>query len=101
MVNRTISFSAKQLQKKFKHAVDFGVKGNFNSANALKFRNAVQGHVDDAATQVIQGTYRGQDVMHFVNPQTGLNVIRSGGEFLSGWRLSAGQLQNVLTRGSL
>jgi hypothetical protein len=33
-----VSFSPKQLQKKFKHASDFGVTGNYSPANAQNFR---------------------------------------------------------------
>lgn len=53
-------------------------------------------------TQAIKGTYRGQPVTHFVDPQTGLNVIRdSSGNFLSGWKLSPKQLEYVTTTGKL
>lgn len=51
---------------------------------------------------VLEGTYRSEPVTHFVNPQTGLTVIRAAdGAFVSGWRLTPDQLANVLTRGSL
>ena len=53
-------------------------------------------------TVVIQGTYRGEPVTHFVNPQTGLHVMRGAdGAFVSGWHLTTDQLANVLARGSL
>jgi hypothetical protein len=60
-------------------------------------------HIADPATQVIQGTYRQtQVVTHYVNPNTGLNVMKdAAGNYLSGWKLNQMQLQNVLTRGSL
>ncbi len=91
-----------QLQAKFKHAEDFGVKGNWNKTTAQEFDQAVQSHVTDPATQTINGTYRGQSVVHHVNPQTGLNVMTDpAGKFISGWKLNPQQLQNVLTRGSL
>ena len=51
---------------------------------------------------MIQGTYRGQDVTHFVDPISGLNVIGDAdGAFFTGWKLGAEQLENVLGRGSL
>jgi hypothetical protein len=91
-----------QLQAKFKHAEDFGVKGNWNKANAAQFKTAIQKHLGDPATRLIKGTYRGQSVTHHVNPQSGLNVMKdSSGNFISGWKLNPQQLQNVLTRGSL
>lgn len=97
-----LNFSAQQLQKKFKHAADFGVKGNANGANLVKFREAIERHVADPATHMINGTYRGQPVTHHVNPTTGVNVIKdAAGNFLSGWKLNPAQLHNVLTRGSL
>jgi hypothetical protein len=98
-----MSFGRRQLQSKFKHAGDFGVVGNANSDEALAaFSSAIQGHVDGAGTQAIRGTFRGQSVVHHVDPSTGLNVIqRESGGFLSGWRLSEEQLEHVLTTGNL
>lgn len=101
--NRSLQFSAKQLQKKFtKHAADFGIKGNYNSANAKLFGKAIQSHVKNRATQVIKGTYRGENVTHFYNPKTGLNVIKdANGNFLSGWKLNPTQIQHLLKSGKL
>ena len=66
------------------------------------FERAMRAHVEDETTEVIPGTYRGEPVTHFVNPQTGLNVMRDAQHaFVSGWRLTPGQLANVLSRGSL
>ena len=97
-----ISFSPQQLQKKFKHANDFGVKGNYNTANASQFQQAIENHLADPATQEITGTFRGQPVTHYVNPNTGLNVMKdASGNFVSGWKLSPAQLTHVLTTGKL
>ncbi|MBW3518755.1 colicin D domain-containing protein [Flavobacterium sp. NKUCC04_CG] len=94
--------TSKQLQAKFKHAGDFGVIGNYNKANAGKFSSAINQHINSAGVQTIQGTYRGQSVIHYVNPNTGLNVISSPtGQFMSGWKLNPAQLQNVLKHGGL
>jgi hypothetical protein len=94
--------STQQLQRKFKHAADFGIQGNYNAANGAAFRSAINQHINSSGVQVIQGTYRGVPVTHYVNPQTGLNVMsNSAGEFLSGWKLSPQQLQHVLTTGNL
>ena len=66
------------------------------------FERAMRAHVEDETTVVIPGTYRGEPVTHFVNPQTGLNVMRDAQHaFVSGWRLTPVQLANVLSRGSL
>jgi hypothetical protein len=101
-VNRSFEFGAKEIKTKFKHAADFGVEGGYNGTNALKFEAALQRHVLAETTDVIPGTYRGRSVTHFVDPQTGLNVMRgSNGEFISGWRLTPDQLRNVLQRGKM
>jgi hypothetical protein len=94
--------TSKQLQAKFKHASDFGVSGNYNKANAGKFSSAINQHINSTGVQTINGTYRGQPVIHYLNPNTGLNVISSPtGQFISGWKLNSTQLQNVLQHGDL
>ena len=68
----------------------------------MRFEQALRAHVEDQTTVVIPGTYRGEPVTHFVNPHTGLHVIRGAdGAFVSGWRLTPDQLANVLARRSL
>jgi hypothetical protein len=99
---RNIRISPRILQKKFKHVKDFGVQGNYNPTNAAKLHRAIQEHVANSETKVIRGTYRRQAVKHYVNPQTGLNVIKdASGEFISGWKLSPAQLKHVLSSGRL
>lgn len=99
---RNINVSAKTLQKKFKHAKDFGVNGNYNPASASKFQHAIEKHVADSSTKVVQGTYRGDPVRHYINPKTGLNVVKDvAGNFVSGWKLSPAQLKHVLSTGAL
>lgn len=94
--------TSRQLQAKFKHAGDFGVIGNYSKANAGKFSSAINQHINSAGVQAINGTYRGQSVIHYLNPNTGLNVISSpSGQFISGWKLNPAQLQNVLKHGGL
>lgn len=98
----TITFDQKKLNKKFKHASDFGVEGNNNFANQMRFQEAMEAHVDAPGTNQIPGTYRGESVIHYVDPNTGLNVITTpSGEFISAWELSSAQLQHVLTTGNL
>lgn len=43
--------STKQLQKKFKHAGDFGIECNFSKANAKNFNQAIQKHLNAARTK--------------------------------------------------
>lgn len=98
---RDIVFSEKQLAKKFKHAADFGVNGNYNKENIAKFKSALEKHLLEIETTPITGVYRGLKATHYVNPQTGLDVIVLAGEFHSGWKLTAEQLQRVLLTGKL
>jgi len=101
-VARDVAFDSKQLMVKFKHAIDFGVSGNFNSANRVVFEKALNAHLGDPATIAVRGTYRGNPVTHLLNPDTGLNVMRdANGKFISGWKLSEAQVKNVLTHGNL
>lgn len=99
---RAVSFSSRSLQHAFKHAADFGVRGNWSNAAGQAFQQALQNHIRNAGTLVIRGTYRGNPVTHFFNPRTGLNVIRNAqGAFQSGWRLSAKQIEYLLRTGAL
>jgi hypothetical protein len=102
-VSRILNFSPAQLQKGFtKHGADFGLSGNWNPSRAADYSRAVHQHINSTAVQVIPGTYRGQAVIHYVDPQTGLNVTSTlSGNYIGGWRLSAEQLQSVLSSGRL
>lgn len=99
---RNIRLSPKTLQKKFKHARDFGVSGNYSLSNAAKFAKAIEKHVSSPSTKIIRGFYRKQPVKHYLDPKTGLNVIKdASGRFVSGWKLSSAQLKHVLSTGKL
>ena len=99
---RTITCSARQLQRKFKHAADFGVMGKYSRQQAIMFEQAIRAHSEDETTLMIPGMYRGEPVTHFVHPQTRLNVMRdTQGAFVSGWRLTWIQLTHVLVRSNL
>jgi Colicin D len=93
----------RQVEEKYsQHANDFGVNDPRGRAGFDKFDSALKQLVDDPDTLHIQGTYRGQPAILNYNPDSGLCVIQSpDGRFISGWKLSPGQVQNVLTRGSL
>ena len=64
------------LQKKFKHAGDFGVDGNYNPDKAGEFKQAIVDHVNSPGTREIVGTYRGNPVTFHVNQNTGLVVLQ-------------------------
>ncbi|ENR8891409.1 type VI secretion system tube protein Hcp [Citrobacter koseri] len=96
-------FSTKQLQKKFKHAIDFGISGTTNKQNLVSFENAVRKHMDMVDTIKIKGKYRwDSDVCHYFNPSTNLNVMTDfDGNFISGWKLSERQRHDLLALGNV
>ncbi|MEZ4829766.1 MAG: colicin D domain-containing protein [Bacteroidia bacterium] len=99
-----LHFPSNQLQSKFKHAIDFGVLGNFNKANAAKFSAAINQHINATSTQVIHGAYRNTSnaVTFYLNPTTGLNVVSTrSGQFITGAKLSPAQINDILTKGFL
>ncbi len=100
--SRALLRTSQQLQAKFKHAADFGVAGNYSKARAAEFSQAIHNHVNNPSVHSIHGTYHKQPVTHFLDAESGLNVIVDpAGNFISGWRLSPAQRQNVLKHGGL
>lgn len=89
------SFTTKQLEKKWKHAVDFGITTTKRNPKTLvEFQAAITKHLDDAGT-VVKGTYGwlADSVVHF-NPKTNLVVVLDkAGNFVTGWRLTPGTAQ--------
>lgn len=77
--------------------------GSSSPAALAELEVAIASHVTAVGTRAIHRTYRGvEPVAHFLNPQTGLNVIRDlQGNFQAAFRLGADQLKNVLTHGGL
>ena len=88
----------RQIQKKFKHAKAFGVIGDYNLKNGQLFKDKIIKHMKDPSTQLIEGTYRGNDVNHYFNSETKLNVMfnHDTKKFISGWLLESDQLNNML-----
>ncbi|EGT4353117.1 HNH endonuclease [Cronobacter sakazakii] len=98
-----VKFETKQLQKKFKHAVDFNVSGNSNTESLKAFEQAIKDHIDDPLTQQITGKYRwNQDVYHYYNPETNIDVMtKMDGDFISGWKLSDTQISDLIGNGNV
>lgn len=98
-----VNFESRQLQKKFKHAVDFNVPGNPNAEGLKSFEQALKSHIDDPLTNRITGKYRwNQDVYHYYNPETKLNVMtKPDGNFISGWKLSDTQSADLIGNGNV
>jgi len=101
--SRILGFTERNLQKGFtKHGADFGLTGNWNPARASEFSATINKFINSDGVQVISGTYRGNPVTHYLSPSTGLNVIVDPtGNYVSGWRLGAEQLESVLSVGRL
>lgn len=83
-------YTRRQLQRKYKHAIDFGITDTkINGETLAKFRDAIEAHLSDKDT-FERGTYRrdkGSKV--YFNPKT-MNavIIRANGDFLSGWKIN-------------
>ena len=95
------TFAKKQLQKKFKHAKDFGVEGTYTLANRDSFQRKLIEHMN--STHACIGTYRGHEVFHYYNPENNLNVMvnRDNNKFISGWLLSPDQITNIERNGNI
>ena len=88
------------------HAADFGVSGPYNKANGQAFIGAVERFTKSPGTIQVRGTFRGQDAVHYVDPDTGLHASfaangPSVGEYLGGWKSGGDQLAYLLQQGKL
>nr|WP_254611680.1 S-type pyocin domain-containing protein [Serratia proteamaculans] len=83
-------FTRKQLDKKYKHAIDFGISdAKKNRETLAKFRDEINAHLADKET-IEKGTYRrekGSKV--YFNPKSmRVVIIKANGDFLSGWKIN-------------
>ncbi|MFG1654362.1 RHS repeat-associated core domain-containing protein [Micromonospora sp. NPDC049275] len=88
------------------HAADFGVSGPYNKVNGQAFIGAVERFTKSPGTIQVRGTFRGQDAIHYVDPDTGLHASfaangPSVGEYLGGWKSGGDQLTYLLQQGKL
>lgn len=98
----SIVIEDKQLQSKFKHAGDFGIRGSYSLQNKIKFKTAIENHLQSSTTQVRKGTFRRKSVFHYFDTQTALNVILNDrGSFLTGWKLNEKQLKAIRDTGNI
>ncbi|HGJ5872910.1 colicin D domain-containing protein [Arsenophonus apicola] len=98
-------FTRKQLDKKFKHASDFGINDTQkNSETLTKYRDAIAAHLNDKDT-IEKGTYpREKNSKVFFNQRThNVVILDKDGLFVSGWKLSVGepQFNNYIEKGVL
>jgi RHS repeat-associated protein len=101
--SRILMISERNLQKVFtKHGSDFGMTGNWNPGRATETSRLINSHINGPGVKAIKGTYRGQDVVHYLDPQSGLNVISDpSGIFIGGWKLGPEQINSVTANGRL
>jgi hypothetical protein len=101
--NATIS--DKQLQKKYKHAKEFGLLSDYNVQNRKLFKEKILEHMRKPDTQTIKGRYKEIPVTHYYNPETGLNALfmrnKESNSFISAWKLSKRQIEHLLDHGKL
>ena len=95
-------FDKTQIKKKFKHSPDFNIKGSPSSGQIPSYQDKLQQHVNSEKIVIIAGTYRKAPVVHYLDPESKVNVIAdTNGRFVSGWKLNDAQFENVKSRGSL
>jgi hypothetical protein len=104
-VSAGATISPKQLDKKWKHAIDFGITTTKkNTATLADYGKAIANHLDNPAT-VPKGTYLYvKESKVYFNPNTNLVVVLdSGGNFVTGWKLTPGtpQFSNFMNNGVL
>jgi hypothetical protein len=89
-----------QLQKKWKHARDFGISENWNTANARLFREALTKFIQENPEVIKeQISYNNQPHIMYFDPCNQLQVLTDhSGNFISGWRLSDSAFFNVVMR---
>ena len=88
-----INYTRRNLQHEYRHAGDFGIRGNPNNENLGRYREAIQQHID-AAPNIYISTYMGQQVFVYINPATSIGAyVDMNGNYIGGWRFSDRQMQ--------
>uniref|UniRef100_UPI001EF68543 colicin D domain-containing protein n=1 Tax=Snodgrassella communis TaxID=2946699 RepID=UPI001EF68543 len=105
VASELIEITQKQLDKKFKHAADFGIITTKKNPETLsQYEAAIKNHMGNTATKS-QGTYGFvTDSKVFFNPNTNnVVVIDKSGNFVTGFKLVPGtpQYDNYMKNGVL
>jgi filamentous hemagglutinin len=105
VLSESISFSTKQLDKKFKHAIDFDIVTTKKNPDTLRqYEAAIKNHMDDKST-FEKGSYGFvKDSKVFFNPTTNnAVVIDKSGDFITGFKVTPGtpQYDNFMKNGVL
>lgn len=91
-----------QLEKKFKHARDFGVETPRGKQGFDDFDKALKDFTNDPQTVTKGGTYRGDPVIIRYNADSRLVVLQKpDGSFVSGWKMDPRALEYVEKYGRL
>ncbi|MFV0237430.1 MAG: colicin D domain-containing protein [Flavobacteriales bacterium] len=101
--SRKTEFPKKELRKFVsKHGEDFGIESNYKISNGVDYENTIKEFIKSPNTDAIRGTYRGEEVIHFVDVQSSQNLVfRPNGAFWTGWKLGNDQLFWVFSFGKL
>ena len=92
-------YITQKLQHEYKHAGDFGIEGNWNNSNAMKYQQTIQNHID-TAPDIYFSKYRGEDIYVYYNSETGLGTyVDLAGNYVAGWKLSKEQIQYHIKNG--
>ena len=95
------SFTTSKLQHEFKHAGDFGIKGDWNKSVASQYQNAIQNHIN-TAPEIYKSVYRGSDVYVYLNRETGIGAyVGMDGSYVGGWKFNSRQIDFHTTNGIL
>lgn len=95
------TFQRGQLQHAYdRHAADWDIHGPQNNENLALFKERMVQHMNSPSTRIVRGYYKGDRMIAFINPRTGLHVgFRPNGEFWTSFRLGPTQLRGLLEYG--
>jgi Colicin D len=80
-----------------KHAGDFGLSGNKNPEQLRKLKEAIDSHLVDPDTRLVQGQYRGIDAGLYFNLRTEIVVVvDSDNNVVAGFKASQAQADYIL-----
>lgn len=100
---RPLETDPSQIEKKYKHAPDFGVSKSRGREGFDEFEKALKDFVEHPDTiHNENGTYRKDPAILHYNPESGLVVVQKpDGAFVSGWKMTEKQLKYVENGGDL